>query len=298
MTVRRWFSAALVVLSLAACGSSGDDAARPIEPGGTGSVNLDDRPFHLHVPRGYDAAGKAPLVVLLHGYTSSGAEQEAYFRLTAESDRRGFLYAMPDGTTNKEGQQFWNATAACCDFYHSGVDDSAYLSRLIDTVKSSYSIDPARVYLVGHSNGGFMAYRMACEHSTQITAIVSVAGAMTNDTAQCAPERPVSILQIHGTDDETIAYDGGMNGSNPYPSVATALATWRRFDGCGDAATASAPLDLESTLPGAETTVTVYSTGCRDATRVELWAVKGGRHVPALTANFAPAVVDFLYAAS
>jgi polyhydroxybutyrate depolymerase len=302
MALRRWVFAAFVVPLLAACGSSpneepaGKPSAPTIEPGTTGPVNLDGRPFQLHVPRGYDAAGKAPLVVLLHGYTSSAAQQESYFKLTAESDRRGFLYAMPDGTTNQEGKRFWNATDACCDFYRSGVDDSAYLSRLIDAVKSSYSVDPTRVYFVGHSNGGFMAYRMACEHSTQITAIVSLAGAAANDTSGCTPERPVSVLQIHGTDDETIAYVGGMNGSNPYPSVATTLATWRHLDGCGNKAATAAPIDLEAALPGAETTVTTYSAGCRNATRVELWAIKGGHHVPAFTANFAPAVADFLYA--
>src|SRR5690606_19654583 len=109
---------------------------------------------------GYDPAAKAPLVVLLHGYGSSAVQQERYFNLTPESDRRGFLYAIPDGTTDRDGKRFWNATEACCDFYDSGVDDAAYLDRLLDTVTSAYSVDAARVYLVGHSNGGFMAYRM------------------------------------------------------------------------------------------------------------------------------------------
>jgi polyhydroxybutyrate depolymerase len=294
MTSRRWLSVALILPFLAGCGSTPDQEPA-VEPGPDRTVELDGRPFQLHVPPGYDPASKVPLVVLLHGYTTSGAEQERYFKLTAESDRRGFLYAMPDGTANQEGKKFWNATDACCDFYRSGVDDSAYLSRLIEAVKSSYSVDPGRVYLVGHSNGGFMAHRMACEHSDQITAVVSLAGMLADDTAKCTPQRPVSVLQIHGTDDETIAYDGGMNGGSPYPSVATTLATWRRIDGCGDRARTGTPIDLEAALPGAETTVTTYSAGCRDATRVELWAIKGGHHVPAFTASFAPAVIDFLY---
>jgi polyhydroxybutyrate depolymerase len=267
-----------------------------VAPGVTKTVNLDGRPFQLHVPATYRAATKAPLVVLLHGYQASAAQQEAYFQLTAESDRRGFLYAMPDGTADQAGKKFWNATDACCDFYRKGVDDSGYLSRLLDTVKSSYSVDATRVYLVGHSNGGFMAYRMACEHSTQITAIVSLAGAMTNDTAQCKPKRPVSVLQIHGTQDNTIAFEGGMNGAYPYPSADTTVASWRSLDSCADQADPPAePLDLDRTLPGAETTVTTYSTGCRDATRVALWTIKGGGHGPALSANFAPSVMDFLY---
>ncbi len=271
-------------------------SAPTVAPGVTKTVNLAGRPFQLHVPAKYHAATKAPLVVLLHGYSAGPVQQEAYFQLTAESDRRGFLYAMPGGTTDQVGKKFWNATDACCDFYRTGVDDSGYLSRLLDTVESSYSVDTTRVYLVGHSNGGFMAYRMACEHSTQITAIVSLAGSMTDDTARCKPERPVSALQIHGTEDDTIAFGGGMNGAYPYPSADGSITAWRRLDGCADRTDPPAqPLDLDRTLPGAETTVTTYATGCRDATRVSLWTIKGGGHIPALSANFAPSVVDFLY---
>jgi polyhydroxybutyrate depolymerase len=292
---------ALVVPLLVACGSTPAVVAARITPvGGSGktvTVKVKDRPFQLHVPRGYDPATKAPLVVLLHGFRASGLIQEAYFKLTAESDRRGFLYAVPDGTKNRNGDRFWNATDACCDFQRTGVDDSAYLHQLIEAVKSSYSVDAKRVYFVGHSNGAFMAYRMACEHSTEITAIVSLAGAADNDAARCRPDRPVSVLEIHGTGDRTIRYDGGANAGNPYPSVATTLAGWRRHNGCGDQADTSAPaIDLDASLTGAETTVTAYVTGCRNGTRVELWSIKDGAHIPAFNANFAPAVAGFLLA--
>jgi len=299
MNLRRWLPAVLLASCLIACGDAGSDRAAPaapsVEPGETRTISLDDRPFQLYVPASYDSATKVPLVVLLHGYRSNAAQQESYFKLTAEADRRGFLYAMPEGTTDRNGLQFWNATDACCDIYRTGVDDSGYLSRLLDTVESSYSVDAARVYLVGHSNGGFMAYRMACEHSTQITAIVSLAGAMDNDTSSCKPERPVSVLQIHGTADNTIEIDGGANGQYPYPSAATTVDTWRRLDGCGEQAETPAPIDLDAAVSGAETTVTRYAAGCRDGSRVELWTIKDSGHVPRLSEDFAPAVVDFLY---
>jgi polyhydroxybutyrate depolymerase len=271
--------------------------ATPGRPGTTVSVDLDKRPFRLHVPRSYDAATPAPLVVLLHGFTASGGVQERYFKLTAESDRRGFLYALPDGTPDRQDRRFWNATEACCDFGRAGPDDSTYLRRLIDTVKASYSVDASRVYLVGHSNGGFMAYRMACDHASEITAVVSLAGAATGRPASCRPSRPVSVLQIHGTEDRTIHYGGGSIGGNDYPSAAGTVATWRRLDGCADRADTSArPLDLDASKAGRETTITTYASGCRGGARVELWTIKGGAHVPPFTAAFAPAVMDFLYA--
>jgi polyhydroxybutyrate depolymerase len=300
--MRSWLLAAVLVSSMVACDSTdpAPDAEVPDPPtgapGSTVTVDLDDRPFRLHVPESYDPASEAPLVLLLHGFTSSAAEQETYFQLTAESDSRGFLYAAPDGTTDPDGEQFWNATDACCDFHRTGVDDSGYLRRLIDTVVSSYSVDTSRVYVVGHSNGGFMAYRMACEHADVVTAIVSLAGAGTNDASQCAPERPVSILQIHGTADRIISFDGGANAGNPFPPVDTTLSMWRDLNGCTDEAEPSESLDLDSSVDGAETTVTSYTSGCRDGSRVALWSIEDGSHVPPLTADFAPAVVDFLYA--
>jgi polyhydroxybutyrate depolymerase len=292
MTGRIGLVAALLLATLTGCGSPARTG-----PDSTVTVKLGDRPFQLHVPRGYQRGTKTPLVVLLHGYGSSGAGAEGYFKLTAESDRRGFLYAVPDGTPDPGGKRFWNATEACCDFHHLGVDDSGYLHRLLDAVKAGYSVDPGRVYFIGHSNGGFMAYRMACEHATEITAIVSLAGAATNDPARCTPARPVSVLQIHGTADRTIYFEGGTNDGQPYPSAGATLGLWRHLDGCSDRATSTAPpMDFEAGLPGPETTVTTYQTDCRAGTRVELWSMTGGDHVPKLTPDFTPAVVDFLLA--
>lgn len=302
MRSKRWLLLALLLPSIAACQSNSESGADPGPatpsgaPGQTVTVDLDGRPFRLHIPTSFDPAAAAPLVVLLHGYTSSSVEQESYFQLGAESDRRGFLYALPEGTTDDSGEQFWNATDACCDFYGTDVDDSGYLRKLIDTVSASYPVDPTRVYVVGHSNGAFMAYRLACDHADVITAIVSLAGATTNDPAQCSPDRPVSVLQIHGTGDTTIPFDGGANRGRPFPSADTTLATWREYNGCADDPVSGDPLDLDSSADGAETTVTSYTAGCEQGSRVELWSIAGGAHVPPLTDEFAPAVVDFLYA--
>lgn len=300
MLRKRWLPVILLTMIVAACTSDsneepGETETPALTPGATVTVDLDDRPFQLHVPESYDPAANAPLVVVLHGYTASGAEVEDYFHLTAESDRRGFLYAMPDGTMDADGEQFWNAFETCCDFQGSGTDDSGYLRRVIDTVIESYPVDASRVYLIGHSNGGFMAHRMACDHAGVITAIVSFAGAATSEPSQCAPERPVSVLQIHGTGDTVIPYDGGAIRGRPFPSVADTLALWRGLNGCTDQAGPESSMDLDSGLPGAETTMSAYTTGCREGSSVALWSIADGSHVPALTADVTPAIMDFLY---
>ena len=290
---------ALLVLALltSSCEAEpGEKKNAAVGAGTTGTVELDGRPFKLHVPRSYDQAAKVPLVVLLHGYTSFSDQAESYFKLTSESERRGFLYAMPDGTKNSRGQEYWNATEACCDFYGGLADDTGYLSRLVEKVKSAYSVDPKRVYFIGHSNGGFMSHRMACDHADLVSAIVSLAGMVTSKPEMCKPARAVTVVQIHGTKDETISYDGGFNGGQPYPSAVDTVAFWRKQNGCAEQPDASvAPLDLERELGGAETAVTRYRAGCRDGSRVELWSIKDGKHVPALSAEFGKTIVDFLY---
>ena len=256
------------------------------------------RPTTIGVPTMYRCEKAAPLVVVLHGYTGTGAGTADYLGMKAESEKRGFLYLAPDGTKDGAGNQFWNASAACCDFGQTKVDDSAYISKLIDDVATEWNVDSKRVYLVGHSNGGFMSYQMACEHSGQIAAIASLAGAMRADAATCKSAEPVSVVQIHGTADTTIRFEGGEIFANPYPAATQSVADWQKTNGCKTKATTSAnedDLDLDKSLAGDDTDVALYSK-CGGKTEVALWTIKDGVHTPALTPGFAAAVVDFFEA--
>ena len=170
------------------------------------SIDLGRGELPVTVPDDYDAATPAPLIVLLHGYTSSGAGQDSYMGFSAIADTYGFLLVSPDGDKESGGDEnrFWNASSACCNFFQSDVDDSAYILSIIKEVKADFNVDANRVYLIGHSNGGFMSYRAAYDHSETIAAIASLAGASHADM-RSAPENPVHVLQIHGTSDGTIA---------------------------------------------------------------------------------------------
>jgi polyhydroxybutyrate depolymerase len=301
--------AAVLALAAAGCGAAKEPKPEPKAPGtgtraaasalptrGTATIKLGDRQVTLHVPDSYRPEVPAPLVITLHGYTSNGAQQESYLALTPESDRHGFVYAYPDGLVDSRANRFWNATDACCDLYRSGADDSGYLSRLIETIKGSYRIDARRVYLVGHSNGAFMAFRMACDHADQITAIAALNGAMWQDASRCRPSGPVSVLGIHGTADETIAYSGGVIAGNAYPSAARTAADWIGFNGCAREGVDAPDLDLVADLPGADTAVKGYTAGCAGGSSVRTWTIDRGAHVPRLGPAFAPAVIDFLLA--
>ena len=262
--------------------------AVPVDP-------LADRPFDVFVPSTYEDGSPMPLLVLLHGYTASGALQEAYFQFEPLAEERGFLYVHPDGTTNVVGEQFWNATEACCGFF-STIDDSAYLKALIEQVQADYSVDPQRIFLAGHSNGGFMSYRMACDHSDTIAAVASLAGATFIDPADCGADQPVSVLQIHGTADATIAFEGDSILGQAYPAATATVASWADINGCatGTDVTSNA-FDLVSDLDGAESSRTAY-TDCPDGIGVELWTIEGGNHIPARTPDLATGIIDFLLA--
>ncbi len=249
----------------------------------------------VYVPSTYDAGAATPLIVLLHGYTSSGEGQNAYFGLSALVDRYGFIMVAPDGTreTGGDKQRFWNASTACCNFFDSPVDDSAYIATLIDRVKSAYTVDDKRVYLIGHSNGGFMSYRMAHDHSGTIAAIASLAGVdQTGDRP--APPNPIHVLQIHGTADTAVTYDAGDFRGQSRPGARDTVEQWAAYDGCDVVGQASGTLDLDGGLTGLETDVTRYTSGCRAGGSAELWTINEGGHVPALSEHFMGLVVEWL----
>lgn len=281
--------------------SSSGDASTSTSASTGGMVTTDftaggDRPTTVFVPPGYDATKPAPLLILLHGYGASGVIQDAYLGVKAVAQAHGMIYAHPDGTKESGGKQFWNATDACCNFYGSTVDDSKYLIDLVNEIKTRVNVDPKRVYFFGHSNGGFMSHRMACDHAGDIAAIVSLAGAMFDDPTKCKPTEPVSVLQIHGTMDDTIAYGGGTL-VNTYPSANETIMDWVTLDECDPTPDVTKPdLDLDGNLAGAETHVQAWGNGCKAGGHAELWTMDGGGHIPAISDTFTETAIQFLLA--
>src|SRR6188474_625482 len=197
------------------------------------------RPVTVHVPSGYRADRPAALLIMLHGWGSSGAQHENYLQLAPAADERGVLYAYPNGTRDRRGDRFWNATDACCDFDRRGVDDVRYLTNLVNEIASIANLDRHRIFFMGHSNGGFMSHAKACQRAGLVAAIVSYAGAAPKDWADCRPTQAVAVLEIHGTYDHVVDYDGGRLTPEPgeiplapFPSVGQTAALWLNRNGC------------------------------------------------------------------
>jgi polyhydroxybutyrate depolymerase len=283
---RARFTLAVLLLSLLPISQS--QAADVVYPG--------ERPFTLVLPSNYQPGTPAPLIIGLHGYTAESPYAESYLSLGKVADEKGILTVYPSGSKDSNGYLFWNATPACCNFDSSAVDDEAYLLSIIDSVSKDHAVDPARIYIVGHSNGGFMAHRMACNQSDRIAAIVSLAGATYSNPKSCNPSSPVSVLQIHGSNDAVISYTGGYLFGSAYPSARRTIDLWGKLNECGKKPYRVLPrLDLDRKLAGAETTVLRYK-GCKTGANSELWTINKGKHSPELSATFAKSLIDYLLA--
>jgi len=269
-----------MALAIAAAACGGDDAAddtpEQVIFGG-------DRPVTLQVPANYDHGTPTPLLMVLHGHSVTGVVELAYSRLNNLLGDPGVLILAPDGTIDEEDNNFWNAdTGWCCDFYNSGVDDAGYLGGLIDEVRAVWNVDPDRIYLFGHSNGAVMAYTLACRRAADIAAIIALAGTSFVDGADCDPVEPVNILHIHGTEDDTVLFDGGtdcLGRDCVYPGVIDTLDHWAGYNSCATSLESDAPVDVDRAIDGTETTVERY-TDCPAGIDVELWTIVGGEHIP------------------
>lgn len=223
------------------------------------------RTFRVYVPR--DLAGAAPLVVMLHGGGGSGAQAERAYGWDRQAEAGGFIVAYPDGLGRPIPA--WNVDATgdgCCGYpAREGIDDVAFVRGLVASLDATGFVDPARIYATGMSNGGIMAYTLACE-TDLFAAVAPVAATMLT---ACADPRPVSVLHIHGLRDENIRFDGGPGagiGRIDGPPVPDVIEYWREVDAC------AAP---EVTTDGV---VSTQASGCADGRSVELITVADGAH--------------------
>lgn len=228
-----------------------------------------------------------PVLLVLHPYAFPAEQLLRVYRLRERAvSERDWILVVPEGERDRKGHPFWNASAACCGADPGGPDDVEFLRAVLDDVARRRRIDSTRVFVFGVSNGGFLAYRFACEASHRVRAIVSIAGAGPGprDPA-CAPERPISLLHVHGVRDETIRFAGGTARGAEYPGAHDSIAPWLRF--AGGAVTRRSDR-LHWFGPRVEIELHRFPTH-----RVELWTVPEADHGLSGLHHAVPRLLDF-----
>ena len=252
----------------------------------------------IYQPSGLGPGERRPLLIFLHGLGASGKLAFDGLHLAAFGAQERVFVLAPDGSVDSQRRQFWNAGAACCNFDRQVVDDVARLGRLIDTWRARPDVDSKRIYVMGHSNGGFMTERLACALGERLTAAASVSGGAPPAGQACAPSKSLALLEVRGDADEIVRYQGGRVFDSAelghFPGAEQGFRDWGKRLGCTAAPLTAPDRDLDARLPGAETRVERYAR-CASGS-VELWTVRGGNHFVGTGQRAFQAIWQFLSA--
>lgn len=255
--------------STATDGGTGVDMAcddAPLPPGLHTDLELEldglTRTYDLFVPSSADEGAPVTLVINMHGWGSSKEQQAELSQMSDDAELRGYAVAYLQGYEDSFNSGFCCGAASSDD-----IDDVAFAVAVVDDADSRGCLDRARVYATGFSNGGFMAYRLACEAAETFAAVAPVAGVLSIDLETCSPARPVSVLHFHGMDDFNVRYEG-----RPWlgvPGVPELMELFAAHDGCA----AEPVVTFEQDDVVCETW-----PGCTDGTQVGVCRIEGAGH--------------------
>ncbi len=248
------------------------DYRRPLTFGGR------ERSYRIHVPpAGESAPRNLPVVLGFHGGASNGRAFSLASGLSDKADAASFVAVYPDGTGLREKLLSWNAGNCCGYARDEMVDDVGFVRAVLDDLATVVPVDADRVFATGLSNGAMMSYRLAAEMADRIAAIAPVAGPMALD--HCRPTRSVSVIHLHGTEDQFTPLEGGVGrrsvSRTQHASVAATIQAWVAADGCP-------PEPIVTQLPpvrddGTQIVRYHYGPG-REGSEVELYIIHGGGH--------------------
>lgn len=182
--------------------------------------------YRIHLPSGYRDNVQQALVLNFHGHGSNAAIQEQLTRLSLLANQQDFLAVYPQGSIGPDHRTGW-ATGPIWD---PSVNDVLFVSDLLNRVQAQFCIDPLRIYAMGFSNGGGMTNLLAARMAGRIAAFASVSGSYYPVAGGYHPARPVSLLEIHGTADRVVPYNGSR--AKDYASVTQWLLSWVQRNHC------------------------------------------------------------------
>jgi polyhydroxybutyrate depolymerase len=201
---------ALVVTGTTGCGVDVRQGATEITMR-SGSV---DRSAIVRIPSDYSGDVPVPLLIDLHGHGGNGRVAMDKHGFEPVLDKVGAIGVFPTGLVQRDGKNGWSAGSGRDD---GSVDDVAFIDALLSKITTEACIDPARIFVVGHSNGGGMTALLSCALNNRVAAF-AFAGAAIYDKSSCTPSPAVSLLEIHGSDDAVVPYDSSTAATLSIPS--------------------------------------------------------------------------------
>jgi polyhydroxybutyrate depolymerase len=260
--------AGVALVLLAGCGGGGGgpvaDAPQPAVAQRRLTIAGLDRTYRLYTPPDTELGGPVPLVLALHGSGNTAESLVDSSEFDEAADAGGFIVAYPQAVGIS-----WHAGFCCTTGRGDPGADVRFLDELITDVASVRRIDEKRVYAVGVSAGGMMAYRLGCDLPGRFAGVGAIAASMALE--DCRPSRSVSVIAIHGTADSEVPYAGGRiigGATRPAPPAIEVAERWASMNGC-PGARADDVRGLVSVAAWA---------GCAEGTKVRLVTVEGGGH--------------------
>lgn len=225
------------------------------------------REFIVYVPSSYDGSEALPLMLNFHGFGGTASDFMHWTDMQDLAEQENFILVYPQGTS-LDGYPHWNSALPGPD-NKSSADDFGFVEAMLEDISSSYNVNTDRVYASGYSNGAFFSYALACYRSDLVAAVGSVSGTMAGIIPDCNPSHPTAMINIHGTSDGVVPY----NGDADYSSVDDVVNYWIGFNDTRTTPTITTINTEGTTIDGY-----VY-TGGEGNTEVAHYRVNGGQHV-------------------
>ncbi len=231
-----------------------------------------------------------PLILNLHGYTNTPRGQHIVMPFKSLVDKKKFILINPAGIRDDKGNTYWTAENCCGTVKNPNDrrDDVAYLNSIIDALLVKYPIAIDKIFIAGHSNGGFMANKLACHPNSRISGIINYAGAGYSRPENCKVPKPIKVLHIHGNLDTVIRYD---NSSDWHPSALASSLQWVKRNKCDLNFVAG---NLASRPRSNKRITTQEWNNCEDKSKVSLWTILSGSHTELMSKKLISDIIDYL----
>lgn len=253
------------------------------------------REYIIHIPSSWDGQRELPVVYVLHGLGNRMGETDTALNMNMYSDLTGWIAIIPQALKTSVSfmgfdidlGEMWNAGLSVevmgqTITPNSNVDDQGFILSILDTISVQYPIDRDSIFIAGGSMGGFMANRMAIEHSDIFNGMAAISGTIPNAFTDTLPYNHINVLYIHGTNDQIVNYsDGSTDVITFVGNISLGLGAeqsvdyWKNANACNSMVTIDSLPDRKE--DGLRFIRYKYSN-TDDNTKVHFIKIEGGEH--------------------